>query len=33
MLTRGERPPDQFSRKEVVDILVKYYQSETRSIG
>jgi len=33
MLTRGERPPEQFSRKEVLDILVKYYQSETRSIG
>ncbi len=28
MLTRGERPPDQFSRKEVIDILVKYYQSK-----
>jgi len=28
MLTRGERPPEQFSRKEVIDILVKYYQSE-----
>ena len=31
MLTRGERPPEQFSRKEVVDILVKYYQSQDRS--
>ena len=28
MLTGGERPPEQFSRKEVVDILVKYYQSK-----
>ncbi len=27
MLSRGERPPEQFSRKEVVDVLVKYYQS------
>jgi len=32
MLTRGERPPEQFSRKEVVDILVKYYQSEAGSL-
>jgi len=28
MLTKGERPTEQFSRKEVVDILVKYYQSK-----
>ena len=28
MLSRGERPPEQFSRKEVVDILIKYYQDE-----
>ena len=27
MLDRGERPPEEFSRKEVIDILVKYYQS------
>jgi len=27
MLTKGERPPEQYSRKEVVDILVDYYQS------
>jgi len=27
MLAKGERPPEQFSRKEVLDILVKYYQS------
>jgi len=27
MLTNGERPPEEFSRKEVADILVKYYQS------
>jgi sulfate adenylyltransferase len=26
MLSRGERPPEQFSRPEVVDILIKYYQ-------
>ena len=26
MLARGERPPEEFSRKEVIDILVKYYQ-------
>ena len=31
MLTKGERPPEQFSRKEVVDILVKYYQSDAGS--
>ena len=31
MLARGERPPEQFSRKEVVDILVKYYQSKAGS--
>jgi ATP sulfurylase len=31
MLTKGERPPEQFSRKEVVDILVKYYQSKAES--
>ena len=33
MLARGERPPEQFSRKEVIDILVKYYRSEARSPG
>jgi len=26
MLAKGERPPEQFSRKEVIDILVQYYQ-------
>ena len=31
MLTRGERPPEQFGRKEVIDILVKYYQSKAGS--
>ena len=31
MLSRGEKPPEQFSRKEVVDILVKYYQGKTGS--
>ena len=28
MLTKGERPPEQFSRREVIDILAKYYQSK-----
>jgi len=28
MLVKGERPPEQFSRKEVVDILLKYYQEQ-----
>jgi len=32
MLIKGERPPEQFSRKEVMDILVKYYQSEAGSL-
>ena len=27
MLAKGDRPSEQFSRKEVLDILVKYYQS------
>ena len=31
MLTKGERPSEQFSRKEVMDILVKYYQSKIGS--
>ena len=31
MLTKGERPPEQFSRKEVMDILVKYYKSKIGS--
>lgn len=26
MLAKGKRPPEEFSRKEVIDILVKYYQ-------
>ena len=30
MLARGERPPEQFSRKEVLDVLVKYYQGGGR---
>ena len=30
MLSRGERPPEHFSRKEVADILVDYYQSKDR---
>jgi len=33
MLAKGERPPEQFSRKEVLDILTKYYQREMRSEG
>jgi len=28
MLAKGERPPEQFSRKEVLDILAEYYQRE-----
>jgi len=28
MLARGERPPEQYSRREVIDILVRYYQSK-----
>lgn len=28
MLSHGERPPEQFSRPEVVDILIKHYQQE-----
>jgi len=31
MLAKGERPPEQFSTKEVIDILVEYYQSEVES--
>ena len=31
MLVSGERPPEEFSRKEVIDILTKYYQSNARS--
>ena len=27
MLAKGEKPPEEFSRKEVLDILTKYYQS------
>ena len=26
MLSAGERPPDEFTRKEVADVLIKYYQ-------
>jgi sulfate adenylyltransferase len=29
MLARGERPPEQFSRKEIVDILIKYYRDKS----
>lgn len=32
MLAKGERPPEQFSREEVIDILVEYYQSEVANI-
>lgn len=28
MLEKGDRPPEQFSRKEVLDILAKYYQTK-----
>ena len=28
MLSRGERPPEEFSRPEVVDILVDYYSKQ-----
>ncbi len=30
MLMRGERPPEQYIRKEVADILVKYYQNRVK---
>jgi sulfate adenylyltransferase len=33
MLSKGKRPPEHFIRKEVADILVKYYQSKDESIG
>jgi len=29
MLAKGERPPEQFSRKEVLDVLVRYYQGRS----
>lgn len=32
MLAKGERPPEQFSREEVIDILVEYYQGKAASI-
>jgi sulfate adenylyltransferase len=31
MLARGERPPEEFSRREVADILINYYQAKTGS--
>jgi sulfate adenylyltransferase len=31
MLARGERPPEQFSRREIADILINYYQGKTGS--
>ena len=31
MLSRGERPPEQFSRREVLDVLVRYYRNESES--
>ena len=31
MLARGESPTEQFSRKEVVDILIRYYQKQSES--
>ncbi|MFC1912331.1 sulfate adenylyltransferase [Chloroflexota bacterium] len=33
MLTRGERPPEQYSRKEVLDILAEYYQSKASNLS
>jgi len=33
MLAGGERPPEQFSRKEIADILINYYQGKTGSVG
>ena len=32
MLSKGERPPEQFSRKEVIDILAKYYHNEAGNV-
>jgi sulfate adenylyltransferase len=31
MLARGERPPEQFSRREIADILINYYQGKAGS--
>jgi sulfate adenylyltransferase len=31
MLSKGERPPEQFSRKEVLNVLVEYYQSKVKN--
>jgi len=31
MLSRGESPPEQFSRREVLDVLVRYYRNESES--
>lgn len=31
MLSKGERPPEQFSRSEVLDVLVRYYRNESGS--
>jgi sulfate adenylyltransferase len=31
MLARGERPPEQFSRREIADILISYYQGKAGS--
>jgi len=31
MLSNGERPPEQFSRGEVLDVLVRYYRNESES--
>jgi len=31
MLSKGERPPEQFSRREVLDVLVRYYRNESES--
>jgi len=31
MMARGERPPEEFSRREISDILINYYQGKTGS--
>jgi sulfate adenylyltransferase len=31
MLSAGKKPPDEFSRPEVLDILIEYYRNERRN--